>query len=80
MKNQPKHKISYGKIQAAIWTNTLNDKEGNPFNKTTATIEKRYKNSEGIWASTTTFDTNDLADLIMVAEDARRYLKSKQEE
>jgi len=78
--NQPKHKISYGTVQAAIWTNEITKKDGQTWKKSVAQIEKRYKNSAGEWASTTSFDANDLADLIMVAEDARRFLKKKSDE
>tara|TARA_E500000318_G_scaffold14854_4_gene14818 strand:- start:26677 stop:26970 length:294 start_codon:yes stop_codon:yes gene_type:complete len=54
--NQPFDRIHVGPIQAAIWKNTGND--GRSYYS--VTMEKRYRDANGDWQSTSSFHRDDM--------------------
>ncbi len=53
---QPADRVNLGVVQAAIWRNV--DPEGRA--RYNATVEKRFKNGEGEWRSTDSFNRDEL--------------------
>ena len=71
--NRPMHKIAVGACGAAIWDNKLPDGR----NMERITIDRRYKDKEGEWQSTGSFNTSDLPRLILALQEAYKWLAMK---
>ena len=73
--NPPVHKVRVGLITAAIWENAT--EKGTFYN---VTFERRYKDSEGNWHSTQSYDTFDLLNLAKAADLAHTKILEAQED
>lgn len=71
---KPFDKVVLGSIQLAIWKNT-NDK-GNAYYS--VTFEKRYRDTEGEWKSTSSLNRDDLLVLAQASEMAFRSIHDAQ--
>ncbi len=71
---KPFDKIVLGSVQLAIWKNT-NDK-GNAYYS--VTFEKRYRDAESEWKSTTSLNRDDLLVLAQATEMAFRTIHDAQ--
>jgi len=71
---KPFDKIVLGSVQLAIWKNT-NDK-GNTYYS--VTFEKRYRDAEGEWKTTTSLNRDDLLVLGQASEMAFRAIHDAQ--
>lgn len=72
----PIKKFSVGGIQVAIWENE--GKEGAQFNS--VSFDRRYKDKDGNWQSTTSLKMNDLPKAILALQKAYEYLSLKEPE
>ena len=70
---KPEKKFKCGAVEAAVFVNEIN-KNGNKLKLKKVSIQKRYKNADGEWKSTNSYDANDLPKLKLVADEAYRYL------
>lgn len=78
--NRPEKKIRAGPISATIWKNNLNSKDGQSFEVRSVSIERGYKDKDGIWKNTSSLRLNDLPRARLVLEEAYRYLVLKGEQ
>jgi len=78
--NKIDKKFSTGAMCATIWNNEGTDGEGKPTEFKTISIERRYKDRDGNWKSTSSLRVNDLPRLVLVANKAFEYLSLKNEE
>ncbi|HEX5544972.1 MAG TPA: hypothetical protein VFX10_05695 [Nitrospira sp.] len=73
--NPPAAKVRVGLITAAIWEKATEN--GTFYN---VTFERRYKDSEGNWKSTSSYDAYDLLNLAKAADLAHTKILEAQED
>ncbi len=81
-KNTPEKRIKAGAVSATVWKNqakTTNSEFGDGSYYTVA-IDRRYKDKDGKWQSTTSFRLNDLPRVSLVMQKAYEYLVLKEPE
>jgi len=74
--SSPVKKFSVGGIQVAVWENQ--GKEGNVYQ--TVSFDRRYKNKNDEWKSTSSLKTNDLPKAILALQKAYEYMTLKEPE
>ena len=74
--NRPTHKIAVGATTVAIWKNVIQTPDGER-NMERVTIDRRYKDKDGQWQSTSSFNTSDLPRLILALQEAYKWLAMK---
>ena len=73
--NKPKKRFSTGAISATIWENQgISRNAGAPVSFNTVSLQRRYKDKEGVWKSTNTLRLNDLPKAVLVMQKAYEYL------
>jgi hypothetical protein len=70
---QPEKRFKCGACEAAIFENEV-VKNGKTLRLKKVSIQKRYRDADGNWNSTNSYDANDLPKLKLVADEAYRYL------
>ena len=70
---KPEKKFRCGAVEAAVFVNEI-EKGGKTFTLKKVSIQKRYRDADGNWNSTNSYDANDLPKLRLVADEAYRYL------
>ncbi len=73
----PEKKIRASPISATIWKNFQGRDEGAFFN---ITLDRVYKNKEGVWQTTNSLRVNDLPKAMVVLQKAYEYLVLKERE
>lgn len=73
-KNTPEKKIRASPISATIWANEVKTKDGETRLYRTVTLERAYKDKDGVWKSTGSLRTNDLPKAILVLNKAFEYV------
>jgi hypothetical protein len=73
-KNLPEKKFSTGVISATIWNNKAVQKNGQPAEYKTISLQRRYMDKSGKWQSTTHLRVNDLPKASLVLGKAYEYL------
>ncbi len=82
-KKMPEKKFRAGGVTATIWSNELTGKNGKPFKVNNTNIAKSYKDKDGQWKETDSFQLQDLPKVALIAQKAFEYLvmgKGKDEE
>ncbi|MBW2992419.1 hypothetical protein KY345_04345 [Candidatus Woesearchaeota archaeon] len=77
-KNLPEMKFRAGAISATVWQNKGQNKEGQPTEYRTISLERGYKDKNGEWKSTNSFRINDLPRASLVLNEAYRYIVLKE--
>ena len=72
--NKPVKEFRAGSVRASIWRDQAIGQDDQTFDVYTIRVERRYKDAEGNWQSSTRFRRADLADLELVAFKAREYV------
>ena len=72
--NRPIREFKAGRVRASIWYDKVMGKNDETWSAFSIRIEKRYKDAQGAWQSTTCFKRSDLADLELVVFKAREYI------
>jgi|GEM_PF-674934 len=73
--NTPIKRIVAGSVSAAIWENTVNiNGEGRPILK--ASVNRRYRDGEGQWKTSSTFSRNELPLAILALQQAFEFIVS----
>ena len=72
VKNLPLKKFRAGPIQAAIWENESQIEEAGKFK--TISLDRSYKDKNGIWQKTNSMRINDLPKAAVVLTKAYEYL------
>lgn len=75
--NIPEKKFSAGGLNATVWQNQGKNKEGLDVSYRTVTFQRRYKDKNGEWQSTSTLRINDLPKASLILEKAYEYLVMK---
>lgn len=75
---KPEKKFRSGSVSATIWKNEYKY-EGKDMVTHSITIERNYKDKADAWQTTSSFNTNDLSDVAVVAEESRKYLRLKEQ-
>ena len=70
---RPEKKFRCGAVEAAVFVNEI-EKSGKTLRLKKVSIQKRYKDADGNWSSTNSYDANDLPKLKLVADEAYKYL------
>ena len=58
--NEPVLKVQMGQLSAAAWTNKVERDNGSSFERISVKIEKRYRDSDGNWKSSTSYTPTEL--------------------
>ena len=75
--NMPEKKFSTGGLNATVWQNQGKNKEGLDVSFRTVSFQRRYKDKNGEWQSTSTLRINDLPKASLILEKAYEYLVMK---
>lgn len=76
--NQPEKKFSTGALSATVWQNQGKSKAtGEAVTFRTVTFQRRYKDKDGNWQSTSNLRINDLPRAALVLNKAYEYLVLK---
>lgn len=75
---KPERNIRIGNINVAIWNN-IKEINGQVKELKSITLEKRYKDKEGNWKSTTSFNADELPKAIMALSKAFSELMEKKQ-
>ena len=67
---KPKTSIRAGQISCALWENEVTAKNGQKVTMLKATVERRYKDSDGNWKSSSSFGRNEIPLAIYCLEKA----------
>jgi len=70
MAQKPKAKFAAGTVSAAIWENEVTARNGKQVKLLKATVERRYKDSNGNWKSSGSFGRNEIPLAIYCLEKA----------
>jgi len=76
---QPEKKFSTGAISATVWKNEGKSKDGTEREFNSVSLERRYKDKDDKWQSTTSLRVSDLPKVALVANKAFEYLVLKDE-
>lgn len=76
--NLPEKKFSTGAISATVWQNQGRSKNGETVSFRTVSLQRRYKDKQGNWQSTTTLRVNDLPRASLVLDKAYEHLVLKE--
>lgn len=74
--SSPVKKFSVGGVQAAVWENE--GKEGNTYYS--VSFDRRYKDNNDEWKSTTSLKANDLPKAILALQKAYEFISLKEME
>jgi hypothetical protein len=78
-KEQPVKKFKVGGIQVAVWENRVASQSGPDDVLYSVTIDRRYRDEQGNWRSSSSFRTGDLPKLLFALHKAYEYLVFEQE-
>ena len=67
---KPKAKFAAGTVSAALWENEVTSKNGQKVTLLKATVERRYKDTDGNWKSSGSFGRNEIPLAIFCLEKA----------
>jgi hypothetical protein len=73
-KNVPEKKFSTGVITATVWQNQGKGRNGEVVGYRTVSLQRRYKDKNGVWQSANSLRVNDLPRASLVLQKAFEYL------
>ena len=79
-KNVPEKKFSTGVITATVWQNNGKGRNGETVSYRTVSLQRRYKDKNGIWQSANSFRVNDLPKASLVLQKAYEYVVLREQE
>ena len=75
---QPEKKFSAGAVVATVWQNQGTNKEGQAVGYKTVSLQRRYKDKEGVWKNASSFRVSDLPKAALVLQKAHEFLVLKE--
>ena len=78
MSNKPEKVFQHGGVKAAIFVNE-HEKDGESFTNKSISVQRVYRDKEGMFKTTNTLYVNDLPKAILVLQKAFDYLTVKHE-
>ena len=79
-KNTPEKRFSTGAINATVWLNAGKDKNGQPVPYRTVSLNRRYKDTKGVWQNASSMRVNDLPRAALVLQKAFEYMVIRETE
>ncbi|MBI2656245.1 hypothetical protein HYX03_00720 [Candidatus Woesearchaeota archaeon] len=79
-RNVPEKKFSTGVITATVWQNAGKGRNGEVVSYRTVSLQRRYKDKNGVWQSANSFRVNDLPKASLVLQKAYEYLVLREQE
>ena len=73
-KDRPIKDFRAGNIQASVWRNEVNNKDGRTEVRYSVRIQKRFKNKEGEYENTNYLFQDDLPKIILVAQKSFEFI------
>ena len=73
-KNVPEKKFSTGVVTATIWQNSGKGRNGEIVGYRTVSLQRRYKDKNGVWQTANSLRVNDLPKAALVLQKAYEYL------
>lgn len=77
---KPMKKFQAGGVSVALWTNKTTLKDGRQIETLSATLDRRYKNSDGEWHSSGSMRMNDIPKALLVLTKAYDFMAAKGED
>ena len=74
----PIKRFSVGTVNASIWENEIKTTNGNTQSFETISLQKRYKDKNDEWKSSTSFKKTDLPKAVLALQKAFEYLSLKE--
>jgi len=79
-RNVPEKKFSTGVITATVWQNQGKGRNGEIVGYRTVSLQRRYKDKNGIWQTAGSFRVNDLPKAALVLQKAYEFLVLREQE
>ena len=79
-KNIPEKKFSTGVVTATVWSNQGKGRNGEIVGYRTVSLQRRYKDKNGVWQSANSLRVNDLPRASLVLQKAFEYLVIREQE
>ena len=79
-RNVPEKKFSTGVITATVWSNQGKGRNGEAVSYRTVSLQRRYKDKNGVWQSANSFRVNDLPKASLVLQKAYEYVVLREQE
>ena len=79
-KNVPEKRFSTGVVTATVWQNAGKGRNGEVVSYRTVSLQRRYKDKNGVWQSANSFRVNDLPKAALVLQKAYEYLVLREQE
>ena len=73
----PVKKFTAGAVSAALWTNKTTLKDGRSIDTLSVSLDRRYKDSEGEWKSSSSFKESDIPKAMLVLAKAYEFMTAK---
>jgi hypothetical protein len=67
-------RFKFGACEASVFENEIDTRDGRRVKLRNAVLQKRYKDRNGEWASTNSFDVNDIPKALLALNDAYRFI------
>ena len=74
MATKPEEEYKFGAVRAAIWSNLRKTNNGNSFYSQKAVLERIYKDKDGQFKTTNSFDLNDIPKAILALTKSYEFL------
>ncbi len=78
-KNTPEKKFRASPITATIWANEVKTHDGEQRLFRTISMERSYKDKDGVWKTTNSLRTSDLPKAVLVLNKCYEYISIKEE-
>lgn len=78
--NIPERKFRAGAISVTVWKNKGKSEQGDEVEYSTVSIDRNYKDKEGVWQSTNSLRVNDLPRAAIALQKAYEHLVLKEQE
>ena len=79
-RNTPEKRFSTGAVNATVWQNQGKGKNGEIVGYRTVSLQRRYKDRNGVWQSANSLRVNDLPRASLVLQKAFEYLVIREQE
>lgn len=76
---RPVKKFQAGGVSAAVWQNSIEGKNGQAMNVYSVTLDRRYKDGDGNWQSSSSLRLNDVPKAALVLGQAYAYIATNGE-
>lgn len=75
--HRPEKNFRVGAVRAAVWKRTYDTRDGRQFDARRVVLDRSYRDGQGTWQNTNSYDANDIPKAILALEQAYAYLTTK---